>query len=238
MNGRLHKLSPSDFAFLYEGCRRCFYLKVVHNIQQPSIPLPGIFTKIAALLKSHYHGLRTEKLHPNLPSGIIKYGEKFVTSKPIVFSGNQLNCYIKGRFDIVIEFDDGSFGVIDFKTGNPREEHPNLYGRQLHAYAYALENAEEGTLSLSPVTKLGLIYFHPQKTFQRENEIEKLLYEAEVHWLEIQKDQNRFLNFVNEMLEILELPLPPEPNQNCTWCKYRKNLIDLGRTIKAKQFSK
>lgn len=235
MNNRLLKLSPSDFAFLYESCKRCFYLKVIYNIPQPSIPLPGIFSKIAALLKTHYHGLRTELLHLNMPPGIVKYGEKFVTSQPIAFSDKQISCYINGRFDIVVEFDDGSFGVIDFKTGSPKEEHSNLYGRQLHAYAYALENPEEGALSLSPVTKLGLMYFHPQRALQRENEVEKLLYEADIQWIEVDKDQNNFLNFVKEMLGILELSFPPAPGSNCAWCKYRKNLIDLGRTIKARQ---
>lgn len=237
-NNQLYKLSPSDFAFLYEGCKRCFYLKVKYNISQPSIPVPGIFSKIAALLKNHYHGLRTEKLHLNLPPGIVKYGEKYVTSKPIVFSGNRLPCYIKGKFDIVIEFDDGTFGVIDFKTSNPREEHSNLYGRQLHAYAYALENPEEDALALFPVNKLGLLYFHPRKTLQRENEIEKLLYEANIHWVEINKDQNSFLNFIKEIIKILELPSPPEPNSNCLWCNYRKNLIELGKNLRQNKKSK
>ena len=33
------RLSPSDFAFLWEQCKRCFYLKVVHGIRQPSMPM-------------------------------------------------------------------------------------------------------------------------------------------------------------------------------------------------------
>ncbi len=42
-----YKLSPSDLTFAYEGCKRCFYQRVVNNIAQPSIPLPSIFSKIA-----------------------------------------------------------------------------------------------------------------------------------------------------------------------------------------------
>lgn len=229
----MFKLSPSDFAFLYEGCKRCFYLKVVHGISQPSIQLPGIFSKIASLLKNHYSGRRTQELHKDLPPGVISYGEKYVTSKPIQFSTKTSACYINGRFDIVVEFDDGTFGVIDFKTSNPREEHPILYGRQLHAYAYALENPQDGALSLSPITKLGLLYFHPQKTVQRENEIEKLLYEADIHWVGISKNQDNFLNFVSEMLGVLELPTPPNGSGNCAWCNYRKHLVELGKSMKA-----
>jgi len=38
LRGAMIKLSPSDFAFLWEQCKRCFYLKVVHGIRQPSMP--------------------------------------------------------------------------------------------------------------------------------------------------------------------------------------------------------
>lgn len=54
-----YRLSPSDLTFLYRGCKRCFYLKMVNNITQPSIPLPSIFIKIAGLLKNHYNGKLT-----------------------------------------------------------------------------------------------------------------------------------------------------------------------------------
>ncbi len=109
-----YRLSPSDLTFSYSGCKRCFYLKVVQGISQPSIPLPSIFTKIAALLKDHYEGKRTEELHPALPPGTVKYGEKWVTSESIQLPGHRDTCFIKGRFDIVVEFDDNSYGVIDF----------------------------------------------------------------------------------------------------------------------------
>jgi hypothetical protein len=73
-----YKLSPSDLTFLYEGCQRCFWLKVKKGIVQPSIPLPGIFSRIAGLLKTFYSGRRTDKIHAALPSGVVKYGEKWV----------------------------------------------------------------------------------------------------------------------------------------------------------------
>jgi len=31
-------------------------------------------------------------------------------------------CYITGRFDIVIQFDDKTYAVVDFKTANERKE--------------------------------------------------------------------------------------------------------------------
>jgi hypothetical protein len=43
-----------------------------------------------------------------------------------------------------------------------------MYGKQLHAYSYLLENPEEGSLSLGPITKLGLLYFTPDRYDQSE----------------------------------------------------------------------
>jgi len=213
-----YRLSPSDFAFLYEGCKRCFYLKVVNNITQPSTPLPSIFSKIAGLLKDYYAGKNTKELHADLPPGTVDYGEKNVQSKDIQFPNHKVACFIRGRFDIAIRFEDGTYGVVDFKTGHPNDEYVPLYSRQLHAYAYALENAAPRALALSPITKMGLVYFYPSRIEQ--NNIERLFYEAEIKWVEIQKDNERFLEFIEQVLGVLESPSPPASSPDCKWCKY------------------
>lgn len=162
-----YKLSPSDLTFSYEGCKRCFYQKVVNSIAQPSIPLPSIFSKIAGLLKSHYDGKPTNELHIDLPPGVVSHGEKWVRSQTIEVPGHESACYINGRFDIVVSFDDGTYGIIDFKTSKPSKESAWTYSRQLHAYAYALEHPALGKLALSLVTKLGLLYFYPDKYYPK-----------------------------------------------------------------------
>lgn len=224
-----YRLSPSDLTFSYEGCKRCFYLKVVNNIAQPSIPLPSIFSKIAGLLKDHYDGKHTSELHAALPPGIVSLGEKYVKSTTIELPNHNATCYISGRFDIVVSFEDGTYGVIDFKTGNPSRESANMYSRQLHAYAYALEHPALGKLSLSPVTKLGLLYFYPDSINQQS--IERLFYEAEITWIEIEKDEQGFLRFIDKVLDVLELPEAPEHSPNCQWCGYFSKLNDNIRGI-------
>ena len=213
-----YKLSPSDLTFMYEGCKRCFYQKVVNGIAQPSIPLPAIFSKIAGLLKDHYDGKPTSKLHAALPPGTVSHGEKNVRSNVIQLRNHDATCYISGRFDIVVSFEDGTYGVIDFKTGNPNTEAINLYIRQLHAYAYALEHPAPHALALAPVTKLGLLYFYPDSVSQQSSE--RLAYEANITWIEIRKDEEDFLEFIDEVLDVLELPEAPEHSPNCQWCGY------------------
>ncbi len=217
-----YKLSPSDLTFSYEGCKRCFYLKMVEGIAQPSMPLPSIFSKIAGLLKNHYDGKPTSELHKDLSPGIVSHGEKWVRSQTIKLPNHEATCYINGRFDIVISFDDGTYGVIDFKTSNPSKDSARMYSRQLHAYAYALEHPAPGKLSLSPVTKLGLLYFYPDNINQQS--IERLNYGAEIVWVEVEKDEQGFMSFIDEVLNVLELPEAPEHSPNCQWCSYFSKL--------------
>jgi hypothetical protein len=217
-----YKLSPSDLTFTYEGCKRCFYQKVVNNIAQPSMPLPSIFSKIAGLLKNHYSGRPTSELHPDLPPGKVTLGEKPVTSQTIYLPGHEASCYIHGRFDIVLSFNDGSYGVIDFKTSNPDSESAVLYRRQLHAYAYAMEHPAPGKLYLSPVTRLGLLYFYPDRINQQS--IDQLSYGADITWVEVEKNEPAFLSFIDEVLDVLELPEAPECSPKCPWCGYINKL--------------
>lgn len=213
-----YKLSPSDFSFLYEGCQRCYYLKVLYKIFPPSIPLPSVFSRIAGLLKNHYNGKRTDELHPELPPGVVRYAERNVKSERIRLPGYNATCFISGRFDIVVEFDDGTYGLIDFKTGNPESEHRDLYSRQLHAYAYALEHPAQGALSLSPISKMGLLYFNPSRVDQPEQNW--LYYCAEVRWVGVDIDENAFIEFIGRVLQLLESSNIPPSSTTCKWCKY------------------
>ena len=217
-----YRLSPSDLTFSYEGCKRCFYLKVVNGITQPSIPIPSIFSKIAGLLKDHYTGKHTSELHLNLPPGIISHGEKGVRSQTIQLPNHESTCYISGRFDIVISFEDGTYGVIDFKTGSPSEASGNMYSRQLNAYAYALEHAAPRALSLYPITKMGLVYFYPSSVTQQN--LERIFYESEIVWIEIEKKEDKFLKFIDEVLTIIESSTVPPHSPSCQWCGYLRKL--------------
>lgn len=213
-----YKISPSDLTFLYEDCKACFYLKVAHNIPRPSVPLPSIFSKIATLLKDHYNGKATKELHFQIPPGFVNYGEQPVISHTISIPRHENTCFISGRFDISIIFQDKTYGVIDFKTGSPDSNYSSLYSRQLHAYAYALENPASGKLKLFPVSKLGLLYFNPSKISQ--NEKDWLSYDSKVHWIGIPKDEENFLSFLSQVLTLLESEKLPSHSSNCKWSEY------------------
>ena len=154
----------------------------------------------------------------------VSHGEKWVRSEPIKLPNHKSTCYISGRFDIVVSFHDGSYGVIDFKTSNPSKDSARMYSRQLHAYAYALEHPASGKLALSPVTKLGLLYFYPNNISQQSHE--RLHYGAEVVWVEVEKDEEGFLKFIDRVMDVLELPEAPEHSHSCQWCGYLNKLTE------------
>ena len=215
-----YKITPSEMTFLYHECKHCFVNKIKLGIDRPSIPLPGIFSTIAALQKDHFSDKRTEDFCPDLPPGQVVLGEKWIRSKPITFEGIESTCYIKGRFDVVMAMDDGTYLVGDFKTGKPSTAKSKMYGRQLHAYSYSLENPEEGALSLGPITKLGLLYFTPDRYDQTD--IMRQILEGDLTWIEVEQNTEDFLGFIKDVLLLLDGESPPPDPANCDWCNYRK----------------
>jgi hypothetical protein len=215
----LFKLSPSDLTFLWDECPRCFYLKIARGFRRPSIPFPKIFTRIDLLMKDHYLDQSTRVIHADLPEGKVLTSGKWVESEIIHLEGHPAECYIKGIFDTVLQFNDGSYAVVDFKTTEINDAHIPFYSRQLQAYAYALEHAAPGKLALKPVSRLGLLCFEPRSMNQDDEG--HLQYSGKTTWQECPLNESAFLELLGQMMSILENPQPPEAGEKCEFCKYR-----------------
>ena len=212
------RLSPSDLTFLWSDCKRCFYLKVVYGSGRPAAAMPAIFMRIDRLMKQHFLGLSTADISPSLPAGRVQSADGAVQSQPVVLPGRSSALYIRGKYDAVLEFADGGFGVVDFKTTEPRPEHAAFYGRQLHAYVYALEHASAGKLSLKPVTSLGLLSVTPDAMERRDDRVSYL---GRAHWQAVAIDRPGFLGFLDEVAALTDGETPPPADPDCEWCRYR-----------------
>ena len=220
MTDKIWKLSPSDFSFLWEECKRCFYLKA-KGFYRPQPIFPKIFNIIDEKIKICFKGQRIENLITGISAGTIKYSDEWVESQIINFKGIQSSCFIRGKFDSIIQFDNESYGVIDFKTSEIAEKQIDLYARQLHAYAYALEHPASGKFSCSPISKLGLIVYEPKRFSCKINDEASL--RGDIKWLEISRNNGDFLSFLYDVVAILDKEEPPAPAVTCEWCKYRAN---------------
>ena len=220
MPSLIWKLSPSDLTFLWDECPRCFYLKVVHKFPRPATAFPSIFSRIDSLMKRFFEGRSTAEFTPELPPGVVKFGGLAVESAPLHLPGHVDGCVLAGRFDSVLEFADGGYAVVDFKTTTPKPGQVAFYSRQLHAYAWALEHPAAGKLGLSPVTRLGLFSLDLDELERHTPDRLRLL--GPVQWQECPRDEAGFLAFLGQVLSLLEQPEPPAPAEKCGFCKYRQ----------------
>lgn len=181
--------------------------------------MPRIFTVIDEQMKRHFAGRRANEVVPALPPGVFRFDDNWVESLPIRLPGHASTCFIRGKLDSVIAFDDRTYAVVDFKTSEQKAGNVTLYARQLHAYARALENAAPGRTALKPVRRLGLLVFEPS-AFSAAREGAALL-SGSIAWMEIPRDDAAFDKFLGEVLSLLELAVPPPGMPGCEWCGYR-----------------
>lgn len=207
----MFKLSPSDFAYLYEECKLCYCLKVKHNIYQPSMPMPGVFSAINTRLQGNLVGKNLKNLARDLPDGLVIAQEGWVDSVTVP----NTKVFIKGKYDLLVKNPDDTHTLVDLKISSPGEDKIEKYKTQLAAYKFALENPKFG--KRIKISRTGLLIFYPDAaTF--ENEIARVDFPPK--WLEIPGDESGFLDFMKRINELLAGPLPKE-SINCKWCQYR-----------------
>jgi len=215
------KLSPSDLTFLWDECPRCFYLKYLHGITRPAAPFPSVFGAIDRLMKAQYAGRPASDLSPALLPGTISVTENWIESVPFTLPGHTLSCFLRGKLDALIGFNNGSYGIIDFKTSEPKPTQIPFYSRQLHAYAYSLEHPAPGRLGLSPISLLGLYIETPFATLASTTN--QISFHFQSTWMEIPLQEGAFINFLDQVITLLELPEPPPAGEKCTYCQYRQH---------------
>ena len=222
---KLFKLSPSDFGFLYDECKRCFYLKVKHNFNRPRGIMPSIFIKIDGIMKDYFEGKSPKDITTELPDGKVEFGDRWIQSKPFLDKKTGNRCFIKGKTDTVLGFNDNTFGVVDFKTSNVKDGNVEKYSRQLHAYSLALENAEPGKPSLKPISRIGLFVVEPNLFLK--NEHNEYLFKNIVKWQEIPRNDIGFFDFLREVMSLLSQDKIPDAGPYCSHCEYiKKNKLN------------
>ena len=207
----MFKLSPSDFAYLYEECKLCYYLKVKHSIYQPSMPMPGVFSAINSRIQGTLIGKNLRDLSKDLPEGNVESQEGWVNSKIIP----NTNSYIKGKYDLLVKRKDNSYLLVDLKISQPGNNKIDKYETQLNSYKYALENPKHG--KAVKISKMGLLIFYPdQVTFKEDSAV----FTFPPTWLEVPINEKGFLKFAKNINDLLSGE-PPEESPSCKWCQYR-----------------
>lgn len=207
----MYKLSPSDFAYLYEECKLCYYLKIKYGIYQPSMPMPGVFSVINSKIQE---GLATKKLKfisSKLPNQKIDSQEGWVES--IVIPNTDV--FIKGIYDMLIKSGKDTHTLVDLKIAMPGKDKIEKYQIQPNAYKFALEHPKVG--KPLKIDRLGLLMAYPDAgKIDRKSAVLNF----PIKWFEVPVNNVGFLRFIKGVNELLSGP-PPNADKNCMWCRYR-----------------
>ena len=217
------KLAPSDLTFLWDDCKRCFYLKVRRRIRRPRMPFPSVFSTYHELLQGYAEGQCPSALTGALPPGEVESGERWVQSAPLTVPDRPERFFIRGRVDQLACFRDGTYGLIDYKTTDRSAANADKYARQLHAYAWALERPVCPAERCAPVSRMGLLCLHPAevKALHADDE---LVARLRPRWVEIERDDDAFAAFLAKALAVLAREEAPPPAEECSCCQYHRRM--------------
>lgn len=190
------KFAPSDFAYLHADCPRCSYRKMRFGVTRPSGAFPGLFNALDREWRSQFNVRTHMQSLKGVPLGLLHTHPVKRTVSGTGANGVRWN--ITGTPDGVLEFDDGTWGVLDLKVSGAAAERMALtYAPQLHAYALMLAQ---------PVSWLGLM-------------VARVTLSAPVHYdiVPIEYNPERFMAYLDALLDRAAGPLP-EPDPDCPYC--------------------
>lgn len=225
------KLSPSSLTFLHDECPACFWHHY-NGRPRPATAFPKVFGALDNAQKEFFVGRSVKDVKKSLPAGVIQRGKR-VKSEPIALPGTSYRVQFGGETDTILKFSRAGYGVCDFKTSTPGDEAAALYGRQLHAYAIALEQPAGEALRLAPVSKLGLICFppddmielpshKPSRSRRAGDSPQRYAYRTSAVWVDVERDDEAFLHFVANAVKLITRRTMPRSAPNCGWCRWTR----------------
>ena len=218
------KLSPSSLTFLHDECPACFWHHY-NGRPRPATAFPKVFGALDNAQKELFVGRSTKEVKKSLPAGTIQRGKR-VKSEAIALPGTSYRVQFGGETDTIFRFSRAGYGVCDFKTSAPNEEAAALYGRQLHAYAIALERPAGEAIPLAPVSRLGLVCFPPEGMLElptpKSAPVKQYAYRTSAVWVEVERNDEEFLHFVAGAVKLITRRTMPRSAPNCGWCRWTR----------------
>ena len=207
--------SPSEFAFGYSGCKRCYYDLKVNDIRI-NFGFPTIFSKIDSIQKKFYHNKSSKFLNSNkVPDGIIKTDYAKLHKSEVLYDHKDRAFQLRGKIDAYIDHKD-FFSIIDFKVTNITEKKSLTYMTQLNSYAIMFEKPDQNYLKLNPVKNLGIFCFEPENLKLKNTPA----LEMSTQYFEIKRNDDLYLKFITDVIDFLEGDIPGLNNE-CSLCNLK-----------------
>jgi hypothetical protein len=206
-------ISPSDLTFSWSNCHRCLWLNYNHGLRTPGfMPLVG---DLANMQENYFRDKKTTDIAPVLPEGKVVDLGGWVKSSFINVNGQATKYAIRGKYDLLIEFTDGSFGVIDCKFQAKDSDKTELYQPQLEAYAFALENPVSG--DPKKVSIMGLLVW---SLLEPAGDVSKGFGLKLKHtWRPIERNPGALDKRLTDFITVVSADMP-KTKDNCEMCNY------------------
>jgi hypothetical protein len=189
-------ISPSDLSYFWSDSKVGFYDKYILEIYRPKMGFPSVFNTIDLKMKDNFNDKSVLDIVENAPEGKLIHDDLNVKSKLINLGDFKIG--FKGKIDCLLEHDDNTYSVIDYKTTHVSNKLNEIYFLQLMAYAYSLENPEFG--SGKKINNLGLIVFEPQSF---SSTLGQGSLNGSLTYVEIPFDKDKFKNWLKKELSPL-----------------------------------
>ncbi len=219
-------IAPSDLTFGFSTCRRCIWIKYWFSFElKKDFPL---VKSLSGFQEEHFRRAPMQSLHPTLPAGSVKQWGQWVKSKNIVIHGLETQWKLRGIYDLLGHYEDGSVGIIDCKVSDSERDSGDFYAPQLEAYAYTLENPLSGRSF--PVKTMGLLIWKLAGVAQtRPNEFvsNEMGFGVNQVYLPVERDPNRLAILLEDFISVIDGEMPDAGSQ-CHACNYfieRTNLL-------------
>ena len=216
-------LAPSELDYKPKKCQRCFYLEKNYKIGPKDFP-PPVFSRFDVVQQAYYKDKNTSDLTKELPKGRIMNKEELpgrVVSETLSDNKGR-NFILGGRPDIVIKFDQGGYGIIDFKTTKISDDKSENYKYQLEAYAQIFtkpgSTKSKKTPLLSPITHMGILQFDPSD-IQSHND-QSCDMRMNISYSPLKRDEKDFFENITKIIDIIKKPSTPDFNENCNHCQF------------------
>ena len=136
-------------------------------------------------------------------------------SIPIQVDGSDSHLAIRGKYDLLLEFPDGTFGIIDCKMQARASDKSSFYSPQLEAYAFALENPAKG--EPKKISALGIYSWSLDRA--SGNLGVGFGYRVNVAWYPVARDPIALQKRLGDFVALVNGSIP-ESKPSCDQCRY------------------
>lgn len=242
-------VSPSDFAWLWDECPRCWWLKTTGSIYRPGADF-GVARSVDGLMKDTFRPGNTLH-HLGFPGTITGTNVK-LQGKAREYPGGVL-MRVNGFADIVGNMDSGGRFVLDAKFTGGRVDPEGAarmaskYSLQVNAYGYAWEDAEG-----AEVTDVGLLLMVPQTLTYPDN-VQVVTEDGEVvtpfadvpvsamtigyQFVAADRSNSGVIQTLEAMADSLAAGYAPKKGKDCRHCGYVSRVLDYAKALKRGTFN-